>query len=114
MGAKKFFVATFTDFSASVVLMGVRAASSMECRFLLCTSLKPSVSLICPAWLRTFRIFYISFNITVYVPYSAVNSNIPPRVLEKFSLLSSAELTVAAHSLFPPTDGRVYLAPSSM
>jgi hypothetical protein len=37
------------------------------------------------------------------VPYSAVNTNLPWRVLEKFSLLSSAELTMAAHSSLSPT-----------
>jgi hypothetical protein len=52
----------------------------------------------CPVWLRTFRIYFISFNITIYVPYSAVNSNLSRRVLEKCSLLSSVELTMAAHS----------------
>jgi hypothetical protein len=104
-GAKKFFVATFADVSGSVTFLGVLAASSVECRFLLPTSLKPSVTLVCPVWLRVLRIFFSSFNITVYVPYSAVNSNLPRRVLEKFSLLSSAELTMAAHSSLSPTDG---------
>jgi hypothetical protein len=37
-GVKKFFVATFADVSGSVAFLGVRAASSAECRFLLHTS----------------------------------------------------------------------------
>jgi hypothetical protein len=41
--AKKFFIDTFADVCGSVAFLGVRAASSVECRFLLRTSLKPSV-----------------------------------------------------------------------
>jgi hypothetical protein len=64
------------------------------CCFLLLSSLKLSPCLVCPSWT-----LYSLFNITVYMPYSALNNVFLRRALQQFFWFSSTELTVSAHSL---------------
>jgi hypothetical protein len=98
-------VHTAADDAVGIVIFEVVAVSVVLCHFRLRTSWKPSscvfFSVALPAELLAFKMDFISFKVTVYVPYSALNNVLPERALQKLVLFSSAALTIAVHFTLP-------------